>query len=137
MSRIAYVNGRYVPHGKARVHIDDRGYQFGDGIYEVCAVRAGTMIDDGPHLDRLERSLREMRMAMPMSREALKIVMRETIRRNLVNDGIVYIVTELLRAGGKRCAHAHQVLGRIVRTLQSPRSSRREWLRKFRVPALQ
>ena len=91
MSRIAYVNGRYVSHGQARVHIDDRGYQFGDGIYEVCAVRAGIMIDDGPHLDRLERSLREMRMAMPMSREALKIVMRETVRRNLVNDGIVYL----------------------------------------------
>ena len=91
MSRIAYVNGHYVPHARAQVHIDDRGYQFGDGIYEVCAVRSGAMIDDGPHLDRLERSLREMRMEMPMSRAALKIVMNETIRRNLVNDGIVYL----------------------------------------------
>lgn len=91
MSRIAYVNGRYVPHAQARVHIDDRGYQFGDGIYEVCAVRNGVMIDDDPHLDRLERSLREMRMTSPMSRDALKVVMRETIRRNLVVDGIVYL----------------------------------------------
>ncbi|MBI3505806.1 MAG: D-amino-acid transaminase [Proteobacteria bacterium] len=91
MSRIAYVNGRYVPHALAQVHIDDRGYQFGDGIYEVCAVRGGAMVDDGPHLDRLDRSLREMRMTAPMSRAALKIVMRETIRRNLVKDGIVYL----------------------------------------------
>jgi len=91
LSRIAYVNGHYVPHARAQVHIDDRGYQFGDGIYEVCAVRGGAMIDDGPHLDRLERSLREMRMEMPMSRAALKVVMSETIRRNLVNDGIVYL----------------------------------------------
>lgn len=91
MSRIAYVNGRYVPHAQARVHIDDRGYQFGDGIYEVCAVRGGHMIDNGPHLDRLERSLREMAMAMPMTRAALECVMRETIRRNLVRHGIVYL----------------------------------------------
>ena len=91
MSRIAYVNGRYVPHGHARVHIDDRGYQFGDGIYEVCAVRGGAMVDSVPHLDRLERSLREMAMAMPMSRAALESVMRETVRRNLVRDGIVYL----------------------------------------------
>jgi D-alanine transaminase len=91
MSRIAYVNGRYVPHKDARVHIDDRGYQFGDGIYEVCAVRGGAMVDSVPHLDRLERSLREMAMAMPMSRAALESVMRETIRRNLVREGIVYL----------------------------------------------
>jgi D-alanine transaminase len=91
MSRIAYVNGRYVPHAQARVHIDDRGYQFGDGIYEVCAVRGGHMIDNAPHLDRLERSLREMAMAMPMTRAALECVMRETIQRNLVRDGIVYL----------------------------------------------
>jgi D-alanine transaminase len=91
MSRIAYVNGRYVPHAQARVHIEDRGYQFADGIYEVCAVRGGKMIDSVPHLDRLERSLRELRMAMPMSRAALEVVMNETIRRNLVRDGIVYL----------------------------------------------
>ena len=91
MSRIAYVNGRYVPHSQARVHIEDRGYQFADGIYEVCAVRNGRMIDNDPHLDRLERSLREMRMEAPMSRAALKVVMNETIRRNLVREGIVYL----------------------------------------------
>ncbi|MBS9476346.1 D-amino-acid transaminase [Ancylobacter radicis] len=91
MSRIAYVNGQYVPHGQAYVHIEDRGYQFADGVYEVCEVRAGRMIDERRHMERLERSLREMRMAMPMPLKALGIVLRETIRRNRVRDGFVYL----------------------------------------------
>jgi D-alanine transaminase len=91
MSRIAYVNGRYVPHGEAAVHIEDRGYQFADGIYEVIAVQAGRLVDEGPHLDRLERSLAELRIAPPMGRRALGFVMREVIRRNRVGDGIVYL----------------------------------------------
>ena len=56
MSRIAYVNGRYVPHGEAAVHIEDRGYQFADGVYEVIAVQAGALIDEALHLARLDRS---------------------------------------------------------------------------------
>ena len=68
MSRIAYVNGRYVPHREARVHVEDRGYQFADGIYEVVAVSHGRFVDLEPHLDRLERSLRELRIAMPTTR---------------------------------------------------------------------
>jgi D-alanine transaminase len=91
MSRIAYVNGRYVPHKQAAVHIEDRGYQFADGVYEVCAVWNGHIIDEGPHLDRLERSLRELRIGMPMSRQALSLVMREVIRRNAVDTGIIYM----------------------------------------------
>lgn len=91
MSRVAYVNGRYVPHAKARVHIDDRGYQFADGIYEVVAIAGGRFVDEAPHLDRLERSLRELRMTMPMSRRALELVLREVVRRNRVRDGIVYV----------------------------------------------
>ncbi len=83
MSRVAYVNGRYVPHRAAAVHIEDRGYQFGDGIYEVCTVRDGVPMEERGHLDRLERSLREMRIDMPMSRAAFSLAMRETIRRNL------------------------------------------------------
>jgi D-alanine transaminase len=90
MSRIAYVNGRYLPHPQAQVHIEDRGYQFADGIYEVVAVRHGKMIDELPHLDRLDRSLVEMRMAAPMARGPLRHVLREVIRRNRVRDGIVY-----------------------------------------------
>lgn len=91
MSRVAYVNGRYVPHGQAHVHIEDRGYQFADGVYEVLAVRGGVLVDLEAHNDRLERSLRELRIAMPMSRAALTQVMRETVRRNRVINGIIYL----------------------------------------------
>ena len=91
MSRIAYVNGRYLPRHAAMVHIEDRGYQFSDGVYEVCEVRAGRMVDERRHMARLQRSLGELRMGMPMSAAALGLVMRETIRRNRVRDGIVYL----------------------------------------------
>lgn len=91
MSRIAYVNGRYVPHRQACVHIEDRGFQFADGVYEVIAVRGGGFVDETPHLARLHRSLAELRIAQPMSDAALKAVMRETIRRNRVVDGIIYL----------------------------------------------
>jgi len=91
MSRIAYVNGRYLPRAAAMVHIEDRGYQFSDGVYEVCEVRGGRIVDERRHLDRLERSLGEMRIAMPMTRAALDVVMRECIRRNRVRGGIVYL----------------------------------------------
>ena len=72
MSRIAYVNGSYVPHPQAQVHIEDRGYQFADGVYEVVAVVGGKLADRGPHLDRLDRSLKELRIVQPMSRKALE-----------------------------------------------------------------
>ncbi|MEQ8697291.1 MAG: D-amino-acid transaminase [Bauldia litoralis] len=91
MSRIAYVNGRYVPHADASVHIEDRGYQFADGVYEVVAVTRGRLVDELPHLDRLDRSLRELRIAAPMSRAALRTVLREVVRRNRVTNGIVYL----------------------------------------------
>lgn len=91
MARIAYVNGRYAPHQDAMVHVEDRGYQFADGVYEVVAVAGGTLVDEDWHLDRLERSLRELRIAEPMPRAALRLVMREVIRRNLVADGMVYM----------------------------------------------
>src|SRR6188508_450322 len=91
MSRIAYVNGRYVPHGQAKVAVEDRGYQFADGVYEVCEVRGGRMIDESRHMARLDRSLKELRIARPMSSRALAVVMRETIRRNRVRDGIIYL----------------------------------------------
>lgn len=91
MSRFAYVNGRYVAHADAAVHVEDRGYQFADGVYEVCEVMGGVMIDETRHLARLERSLGELRIAQPMPLSALKVVLRETIRRNRVRDGIVYL----------------------------------------------
>ena len=91
MPRQAYVNGRYLPHGEAAVHIEDRGYQFADGVYEVVPVIGGALIDEDPHLDRLDRSLAELRIAQPMSRAALKLVSRELMRRNKLTDGVVYM----------------------------------------------
>ena len=91
MSRIAYVNGRYARHRQAAVHVEDRGYQFADGVYEVIAVRGGHLIDRGPHLDRLGRSLGELGIAWPMSRGALTVVLNQCVRRNRVDDGIVYL----------------------------------------------
>ena len=91
MSRIAYVNGEYLAHGAASVHIEDRGYQFADGIYEVIAVRDGVMIDGEWHMQRLQRSLSELQIDMPMSPRALEVVFRETFRRNRFRTGIVYV----------------------------------------------
>ncbi len=90
MSRIAYVNGRYVPHDQAEVHIDDRGYQFGDGIYEVVSVINGKLADQDWHLDRMAYSLREMDIPMPMSRAALKIIIKNMIIMNRIKFGLVY-----------------------------------------------
>ena len=91
MSRIAYVNGRYLPREHASVAIEDRGYQFADGVYEVCEVRGGRLIDERRHMARLDRSLNELRIERPMSEAALSIVLRETVRRNRVRDGVVYL----------------------------------------------
>lgn len=98
MSRIAYVNGAYLPLGEARVHIEDRGYQFSDAVYEVCAVQKGDIVDIEPHFKRLERSLAELRMDRPMGAGALLAVMREVVRRNRVRDGIVYLQVSRGRA---------------------------------------
>lgn len=91
MPRIAYVNGRYVQHSDAMVHIEDRGYQFADGVYEVCEVRHGLIVDLTRHLDRLNRSLSELHIAWPMARAALILIIRETLRRNHVRNGLFYL----------------------------------------------
>jgi D-alanine transaminase len=91
LSRIAYVNGRYMPARHAMVHIEDRGYQFSDGVYEVCEAREGRIIDERRHMARLQRSLGELRIASPMTQAALAVVMRECLRRNRVRDGIIYL----------------------------------------------
>ena len=91
MSRIAYVAGQYLPHRQAAVHVEDRGYQFADGVYEVISVAGGHLIDEAPHLARLQRSLSELRLPRPMEDAALRLVLREVIRRNGVETGIVYL----------------------------------------------
>lgn len=91
MSQIAYVNGAYAPMRHAAISINDRGFQFGDAIYEVWPVRGGDLRDSEGHFARLKRSLNELRIAPPMGDRALELVIRETMRRNKVRDGIVYI----------------------------------------------
>ena len=91
MSRVAYVNGRYRAFAQALVHVEDRGFQFADGVYEVCEVIGGRLVDARRHLDRLERSLTELRMAWPVTRPALGVILHEVVARNLVDDGLVYL----------------------------------------------
>ena len=91
MPRIAYVNGRYAPFAEARVHVEDRGFQFADGVYEVIAVDHGLPVDQDGHLDRLGRSLRELQIPWPMSRRALCSVMRQVARSNGLRYGTLYV----------------------------------------------
>jgi len=90
MGRLAYVNGRYVPHGQASVHIEDRGYQFADGVYEVVPVVDGVLIDEEPHLDRLGYSLGELKIDWPVKRPVLKLILRELMTKNNLTRGIIY-----------------------------------------------
>ena len=108
MSRIAYVNGRYLPFAEAKVHVEDRGYQFSDGVYEVCEVTGGQMVDEPMHMRRLQRSLGELKIAMPMSLAALRVVLRETVRRNRVRNGLVYLQ---VNRGVARRDHAFPAAG--------------------------
>lgn len=89
--RIAYVNGRYVRAAQAAVHVEDRGYQFADGVYEVVAVANGVLVDERPHLARLARSLKELSIDSPLSTPALRHVIGEVVSRNRISDGMVYI----------------------------------------------
>jgi len=91
MSRIAYVNGQYIPHNQATVHIEDRGYQFADGVYEVIPIVKGKMIDEAGHLERLWRSMDELQIDEPMKRRPLQLVMQEVLRQNGVDTGLIYI----------------------------------------------
>lgn len=91
MPRISYVNGRYVRHHDAAVHIEDRGYQFADAVYEVIAIVDSRMLDEEFHLTRLERSLREIRMGMPFTREIFRLRVAELLRRNRLRKGSLYL----------------------------------------------
>lgn len=127
MSRIAYVNGRYVPHRHARVHIEDRGYQFADGVYEVIAVVNGRMVDAEGHFDRLERCLRELSIPAPMGRAALRHILAEVVRRNRVRRGMVYLQ---ITRGVARRDHAFPARARpsVVATARSMRPQPAAWV---------
>ena len=100
MTRTVYVNGRYLPYAQAAVHAEDRGFQFADAVYEVCEVKGGRLVDETRHMARLARSLSELAMPQPMSPGAWSRVLRETIRRNRVRDGLVYL--QVSRGAGPR-----------------------------------
>lgn len=91
MSRVVYVNGRYLPYARARIHVEDRGFQFADAVYEVIEVHGGALVDTTRHFDRLWRSLGELRIKTPCSRASLTAIVSETLRRNLVANGLVYL----------------------------------------------
>jgi D-alanine transaminase len=91
MSHIAYVNGRYLPQRHATVHIEDRGYQFADAVYEVTCIWNGRPVDHAGHVKRLARSLSELHIAMPCSPAALTAIMREVVRANRLVKGTVYV----------------------------------------------
>lgn len=127
MSRVAYVNGQYVPHRQAAVHVEDRGYQFADGVYEVIAVSNGAFVDEEAHYDRLDRSLSELSIDRAMGRLALRTVLREVVRRNRVRDGIVYL--QITRGVAPRDhAFPHLALPSLVVTArsQAPKRAARE-----------
>lgn len=91
MTRLAYVNGRYLPHARGMVHVEDRGYQFADGVYEVMPVHRGRVAEEGPHLDRLDYSLGQLRIAWPVARPVLALIVRELVQKNGVENGVVYL----------------------------------------------
>ena len=100
MTRAIYVNGRYLPYAEAGVHAEDRGFQFADAVYEVCEVKAGRLVDETRHMRRLARSLEELKISAPMTPAAWSVVLRETIRRNRVVHGLVYL--QVSRGAGRR-----------------------------------
>ncbi len=128
MSRIAYVNGRYLPMRNAAVHVEDRGYQFGDGVYEVCEVRGGRLVDERRHLDRLKRSLAELRIRPPMSPAALGIVLRQVIAKNRIGYGIVYLQVTRGVARRDHAFPAPEVRPSVVVTARALNSARNEAL---------
>jgi len=103
MSRIAYVNGRYLLHKNASVHIEDRGYQFGDGVYEVVLVLNKKMIDFDSHFNRLNRSLNEICLEFTYSETTIKQIFKRLIRANLITNGLLYL--QVTRGVAHRAHH--------------------------------
>jgi D-alanine transaminase len=91
MTRIAYVNGSFVPEADAKVSIFDRGYLFADGVYEVTPVVNGKLVDYDAHAERLDRSLNELRMAWPCTKPELRKMHEDLIKHNKLSEGIIYM----------------------------------------------
>lgn len=121
MSRIAYVNGRYCSHNGAAIHIEDRGYQFSDAVYEVCGIRGGKMLDEEAHLNRLDWSLGELQIPWPMARGSLQAAMREVIRRNRVRHGMIYLQVSRGRARRAHTFSKHMTPSLVITATSTPR----------------
>jgi D-alanine transaminase len=91
MARTVYINGEYLPESEGKISIFDRGFLFADGVYEVTAVVGGKLVDYGPHMERLERSLKELRMSWPCSKDELRAMHLEMVKRNALKEGIIYM----------------------------------------------
>lgn len=91
MPRTVHVNGEYFPEDQGKVSIFDRGFLFADGVYEVTAVVGGKLVDYDPHMERLARSLGELRIGWPCSKDELETMHLEMIRRNGLDEGIIYM----------------------------------------------
>ena len=91
MTRLAYVNGQFCPHDYAVTHIEDRGYQFSDAVYEVIPILDGRLVDLDGHFKRFWRSLNELEIAPPMSQKALTLLTFDLVRRNAVYNGNIYM----------------------------------------------
>lgn len=100
MPRTIYVNGQYLPYADAKISVEDRGFLFGDAVYEVIGCIHGHLADETGHLDRLERSLTELKMDMPVERETLRFLIREVLRRNRQKNAAIYL--EISRGSAKR-----------------------------------
>lgn len=121
MPRVTYIDGAYRAYADALVPFEDRGYQFADGVYEVILVRRGRLIDDAPHLERLLRSLRELDMPAPCALPVLGQIVRETLRRNRVEDGLVYIQVS------RGVAPRDHVFPKAVKPMLVVTAKRRTW----------
>lgn len=118
MSRIAYVTGRYVPHAEASIHIEDRGFQFADSVYEMISLIDGHLADAEGHFDRLERSLSEIRINLPMPRRSLRLIIDQLIRRNRVRNAAIYI--QISRGAARRdFKFPSSIMPTIVMTVRS------------------
>jgi D-alanine transaminase len=91
MARIVYVNGEYLPEDQGKISIFDRGFLFADGVYEVTPVVNSKLVDYDAHIERLDRSLKELRMTWPCTKQELRAMHEELVKRNALKEGIIYM----------------------------------------------
>ena len=91
MSRVSYVNGEYCDHNISRIHIEDRGFQFADGVYEVFGVINSQVVDYQGHLNRLYKSLNEIKLNSPIHRSAYYYHVKRLISKNQIKNGLIYL----------------------------------------------